>query len=98
MSNDSHSVLLGREYVTRAPEEVTAKVLESLNQHFRMNAHVEISIDMGAARHLKDLSSDLLWCYCNIFYSQEHTVDVITHDEYYSMFSGKGESIEDNCD
>ena len=33
MSNDSHSVILGRENVARAPTEVTDEGFESLNQH-----------------------------------------------------------------
>ena len=56
MSNDSHSVLLGRENIVRAPTEVTAEALDSLNQHFCLDGHVEISIDTGATRHLKYLS------------------------------------------
>ena len=53
MSNDSHSVLLGREYFTRATVDVSDGVLESLNQHCRMDGHVERSRDIGTVRHLK---------------------------------------------
>ena len=55
-----------------------------------MSMHTEVLIET-----LKDLSSDLLWCYCNIFYSQEHTVAVINHDESASVFFWKGDSIEE---
>ena len=55
ISNYSHSVLPGRENVARAQKEVTAEVLESLNQHFRLDGPVEIYRDMGASRHLKYL-------------------------------------------
>ena len=53
MSNYRHSVILGRENVARAPNEVPAEFIQSLNQHFRLDGHVEIYRDMGAARHLK---------------------------------------------
>ena len=53
MSYDIHSVILGRENVARSPTEVTDEVLESINQHFRLDGHVEISNDAGATRHLK---------------------------------------------
>ena len=55
MRNDIHSVVLGRQNFARAPAEVTAEGLESLNQHFRLDGHVERSIDMGATRHIKSL-------------------------------------------
>ena len=58
-----------------------------------MTIHTAVLID-----NLKDLSSDLLWLSCNIFSTQEHTVAIITHDEYASVFSWKGESLEDKCD
>ena len=61
MSNDIHSVLLGRENVARAPTEVTDEGLESLNQHCHMDGRVERSSDMGATRHLKYL---LCWFPC----------------------------------
>ena len=51
----SHSVVLGRENVARAPMEVTAEVLKSLNHHFRMGGHVYRYINTGATRHLKSL-------------------------------------------
>ena len=43
---------------------------------------------------LKSLSSDLCWWSCNIFSTQERTVDVIAHDESTAVFSWKGESLE----
>ena len=56
MRNDSHSVLLGREIFSRSLMEVTAEDLEILNQHYRMDGHVERFIyNMGATRHLKSL-------------------------------------------
>ena len=55
MRNDSHSVVLGRENVARAPIEVIADVLESLNQHCCLDGHVERSRGTGATRHLKYL-------------------------------------------
>ena len=55
MCNDSHSAVMGRENVTRALTEVTAEGLEGLNQHFRLDGHVERSSDTGVTRHLKSL-------------------------------------------
>ena len=43
---------------------------------------------------LKALSSDLRWCSWNILSAQYHTVFVINHDSYVSVFSWKGESLE----
>ena len=45
--NDSHSVVLGRENVTKAPTEVTAEDLDSINQHCHLDGHVEKSRNMG---------------------------------------------------
>ena len=56
MCNDIHSVLLGRENVARAPTEVSTEGLESLNQHCRLDGHVERFRNKGATRHLKYLS------------------------------------------
>ena len=47
-----------------------------------MTIHTSVLIEI-----LKALSSDLRWCFCNIFYTQDHTVAVITHDKYAAMFS-----------
>ena len=63
-------------------------------------AHISVSIHMTTHTAvlidtIKDLRSELHWCYCNIFYTQEQAVDVITHDEYASVFSWKGESIKE---
>ena len=55
MSNDSHSVVLGRENVSISPMDVTAEDLDILNQHFRLDVHVYRSIDTGATRHLRSL-------------------------------------------
>ena len=55
MRNDSHSVVLGRENVAIAPMEVTVERIESLNQHCRLDGHVERSRNTGATRHLKYL-------------------------------------------
>ena len=42
---------------------------------------------------LKDFSSDLCWCSSKMFYTQDHTVAVITHDESSAVIYWKGESI-----
>ena len=55
-----------------------------------MTTHTAVLIDT-----LNSLSSDLHWCYCKIFSTQDHTVDVITHDESAAVFSWKVESIEE---
>ena len=47
---------------------------------------------------LKSLSSDLHWCSFNIFYTQYHTVAVITHGEFDAVFSWKGESLKEYWD
>ena len=59
MRNGSHSVVLGRN-VTITPTEVTDEGLESLNQHFCLDVHVEISIYTGAKIHLNLCNVDLL--------------------------------------
>ena len=43
---------------------------------------------------IKALSSDLSWFSCNIFSTQYHTMDVITHDESDDLFSWKGGSLQ----
>ena len=55
MSNESHSVVLGRENVAKSPTEVTAEGLESPNQNFCLDGHVDISRDTGKTRHIKYL-------------------------------------------
>ena len=55
MRNNSHIVLLSRENVAIAPTEVTAKGLESLNQHCRLDGDVKRSRNTGTTRHLKYL-------------------------------------------
>ena len=55
MRNDSHSVFLDRENVARSLTEVTDEVLESIDQHYHMDGHVERSRDIGTTRHLKYL-------------------------------------------
>ena len=57
---------------------------------FHMTIHTEVLIET-----LKALVSDLCWCSCNIFFTHEHTMAAITHDEYAAVFSWKGESIEE---
>ena len=52
MRNDSHSVVLGRENVARTPSEVTAEGIDSLNQHFHTDGHVDRSSDTVATRNL----------------------------------------------
>ena len=47
---------------------------------------------------LKALSSDLRWWSCKIFYTQEHTVAVIKHDESDAVFSWKDESLKEYWD
>ena len=55
MCSDSHSVLLGRENVTRAPTEFTAEGLEIINQHCHLDGHVERYSNIGAISYLKYL-------------------------------------------
>ena len=43
----------------------------------------------------KVLSSELRWCSCNIFSTQDENVAVITHDESAAVFSWKGKSLEE---
>ena len=43
----------------------------------------------------KDLRSDLRWCSCNIFSTQYHAVAYIKFGESATVFSYKGESIEE---
>ena len=43
---------------------------------------------------IKDLISNLRWCSCNIFSTQERNVVVIMHDESVALLSWKGESFE----
>ena len=53
MINNSHSVVLGRQNVSRAPAEATDDFLESLNKHYRLDGHMNKSRDTGATRNLK---------------------------------------------
>ena len=55
MRNERYSVVLGRENVAITPTEVTDEGLASLNQHYRLDYHVDISSYTGATRHLKYL-------------------------------------------
>ena len=43
----------------------------------------------------KDLRSDLHWCYCNIFTTQDHIVAFITHYLSDAVFSWKIESLKE---
>ena len=58
-----------------------------------MNIQTEVLVET-----LKDLISDIPWCSCKIFSTQQNTAAFITRDEYSSMFSCKGESIEEYCE
>ena len=55
-----------------------------------MNVQTEVSIKTPKAP-----ISDLLWCYCNVFSTLDHTVPVISHDESAAVFYQKGESLEE---
>ena len=44
---------------------------------------------------LKDLISDIPWCSCKNFSTQDRTVVVITHDKSAALISWKGQSLED---
>ena len=59
-----------------------------------MTIHTAALIDT-----LKDLSSDLRLCYCNIFSTQEHILAIIKQNETDAVFSCKGESLKEywNC-
>ena len=54
---------------------------DRINESLHMTIHTAVLVDT-----LKSLSSDLRWRYCNIFFSQDHTVAFITHDAYASVF------------
>ena len=58
--------------------------------YLHMTIHTTVLIEA-----LKALISELRWCSCNILSTQEHTVAIITHDESASVFSWKGESLEE---
>ena len=64
-----------------------------ISESLHMNIQTAVLIET-----LKSLISDLRWCSCNIFSTQYHTVDFITHDEYAAVFSWKGESIQEYWD
>ena len=64
-----------------------ARITGSLHVNIQMAVLIEI---------LKDLSSDICWCSCKILSTKDHTVDVITHDEYADLFSCKGDSIKES--
>ena len=66
-----------------------ARISESLHMTIQTAVLVET---------LKSLSSDLHWCSCKIFSTQDHTVAAITHDESAAVFSWKGESLEEYWD
>ena len=44
---------------------------------------------------LKALGSDLRWCSCNIFSTQDHAAAAIARDESAAVFAWKGESLEE---
>ena len=62
----------------------------------RITAYIHMTIHLAVLiETLKNLSSDLRWCSCNIFSTHKHTVDVNTHDESAALISWKGESLEE---
>ena len=58
-----------------------------------MTIHTAVLIET-----IKALRSVLRWCSCKNFSTQEHTLDVITHDESAAVFSWKGESLKEYSD
>jgi adenosylhomocysteinase len=44
---------------------------------------------------MKELGSDLRWCSCNIFSTQDHAAAAIARDESAAVFAWKGESLEE---
>jgi len=44
---------------------------------------------------LKALGSDLRWCSCNIFSTQDHAAAAVARDESCAVFAWKGESLEE---
>lgn len=44
---------------------------------------------------LKALGSDLRWCSCNIFSTQDHAAAAMARDESAAIFAWKGESLEE---
>merc|ERR1719491_14957 len=44
---------------------------------------------------LKVLGSDIRWCSCNIFSTQDHAAAAIARDESAAVFAWKGESLEE---
>jgi len=44
---------------------------------------------------LKALNSDIRWCSCNIFSTQDHAAAAIARDESAAVFAWKGESLEE---
>ena len=66
-------------------------------------ARISVSLHMTiqaalSIETLKYLSSDLRWCSCNIFSTQDHTVALIKHDDSAAVFSWKVESLEEYWD
>ena len=55
MINYSHSVVLGKENIARAPMEVTSEGPESINHHCHIYGHVERSSNTGTTMNLKSL-------------------------------------------
>ena len=63
---------------------------------YRITAYIHMTIQTALLiETFNALSSDLHWCYFNIFPTQYHTVAVITHDKSDAVISWKGESLED---
>ena len=58
-----------------------------------LTTHTVVLIDT-----IKAHISDLRWCSCNIFSTQDHTVAEISHDEYAAVFYWKGQSLKEYWD
>ena len=61
--------------------------------HIAWSLHMTIQTAV-LIENLKALSSDLHWCSCKIFSTQDYAVAAIVRDESAAVFSWKGESLE----
>ena len=69
------------------------------NNHFQ-NARISGSLHMTIQtavliETLKALGSDIRWCSCNIFSTQDHAAAAIARDEAAAVFAWKGETLEE---
>ena len=67
-------------FITMGASKSTLKIFETpscacISGSLHMTTHTTVLVET-----FKDLSSELYWCYCNIFSTQDHTTAVITHD------------------